>query len=247
MRRSPAPGHGDMTPIHIAAQLARDVAPLHFGPPISHTYNPLDYAWPSHRQYLDRYARGTREIVLVGMNPGPWGMVQTGVPFGDVAMVRDWLGIEAPIGKPPVEHPKRPILGFACPRGEVSGARLWGWARDRFGTADRFFTRFYVHNYCPLCFMEASGRNFTPDKLSAGAAAPLYACCDQALRALAASMRPHFLIGIGGFAEKRIRAAVPDFNGTIGRVLHPSPASPLANRGWAPAAEAALRGYGILL
>src|SRR5688572_32536315 len=95
------------------------------------------------------------------MNPGPFGMAQTGVPFGDVAMVRDWLGIVAAVAKPRDEHPKRPVLGFECQRSEVSGARLWGWARARFGTPQRFFERFFVANYCPLAFMESSGANRT--------------------------------------------------------------------------------------
>ena len=135
------------------------------------------YARAPHEQYLRRYgdARPSR-VLLMGMNPGPFGMAQTGVPFGDVRMVRDFLGIEAPVARPPREHPARPITGFACARSEVSGTRLWGWARDRFGTAERFFERFFVVNYCPLVFMEESGRNRTPDKLPP-ARAPAAARC----------------------------------------------------------------------
>ncbi|HKJ89152.1 MAG TPA: single-stranded DNA-binding protein, partial [Gammaproteobacteria bacterium] len=132
---------------------------------MTHVYNPLDYARNPHRRYLERYGRGRREVLLVGMNPGPYGMVQTGVPFGDVGMVRDWMGIEGEVGHPRREHPKRPVEGFGCTRGEASGRRLWGWARDRFGAAEAFFERFYVANYCPLAFFEESGANRTPDKL----------------------------------------------------------------------------------
>jgi single-strand selective monofunctional uracil DNA glycosylase len=236
-----------MDPISIALRLAASVDALHFAPPVTHVYNPLDYANAPHRVYAQRFGAAPREVMLIGMNPGPFGMAQTGAPFGDKTMVRDWMGIEAPVGKPPVEHPKRPILGFACPRGEVSGARLWGWARDRFGAPERFFARFYVHNYCPLCFMEASGRNFTPDKLPAAERDALFAACDAALRDLTAYFGPTHVIGVGGFAEQRIRAALPDFKGVIGRIPHPSPASPAANRGWAPAAEQALRELGVAL
>ncbi len=238
-----------MPPIDITQKLSHEVERLSFSPPITHIYNPLSYAWRSHAQYLKKYAHPNLEILLVGMNPGPWGMVQTGVPFGEVTLVRDWLGIEETVDKPACEHPKRPIQGFACPRSEVSGARLWGWARERYDTADVFFQRFFVYNYCPLSFMETSGRNFTPDKLPATEKKPLFELCDNALRDWVSWAQPRFIIGIGGFAEKRIQTALRDHphNGSIGRILHPSPASPAANRGWAAAAETDLKTCGITL
>jgi single-strand selective monofunctional uracil DNA glycosylase len=235
-------------PLHAISQdLANALKPLRFGTPVTHVYNPLEYAWASHARYLERYGQGHKEVLLVGMNPGPFGMAQTGVPFGDVAMVRDWLGIEESVQKPPNEHPKRRIDGFACPRSEISGTRLWGWARDRFRTPDCFFGRFFVANYCPLCFMEASGRNRTPDKLPKCEAEPVLAACDEALQNLVAELRPRYVLGVGAFAEGRIRRALGENRCTIGRVLHPSPASPAANRDWAGAAENALQEYGIVL
>jgi single-strand selective monofunctional uracil DNA glycosylase len=176
------------------------------------------------------------------MNPGPFGMAQTGVPFGDVSMVRDWLKLEEPIGRPKREHPKRPISGFACARSEVSGTRLWGWAKDRFATPARFFERFFVANYCPLVFMEESSRNFTPDKLPAAEKAALFEACDEALAKIVAVLRPRYVIGVGAFAMGRAREALPNFEGTIGVILHPSPK---ANRGWAKLAESELRAYGV--
>lgn len=234
-----------MTPVSIARRLSDSVDALAFSAPITHTYNPLAYARRSHEAYLTRFARPGVEVILVGMNPGPWGMAQTGVPFGEVSIVRDWLEIQTPVDRPEYEHPKRPIQGFSCKRSEVSGARLWGWARDRFSTPEAFFQRFFVHNYCPLCFMEESGRNFTPDKLPRAEQALLFAACDNALADLVAHLKPGLVIGVGGFAESRVRAALPGFAGRIGRILHPSPASPAANRGWAAAATAELRALGV--
>lgn len=158
----------------ISRRLAKSVDALSFAAPVTHVYDPLVYARKPHEAYLSRYGQGPREIVLVGMNPGPFGMAQTGVPFGEIAAVRDWMGIEEPVAKPPNEHPKRPILGFACTRSEVSGARLWGWAQERFGTAEDFFARFFITNYCPLVFMEESGRNFIPEKLPKDEREPLF-------------------------------------------------------------------------
>lgn len=234
-------------PVSAARALARAAGALRFSPPTAYVYNPLEYAWEPHRAYLERWGDGPREVLLLGMNPGPFGMAQTGVPFGEVSAVRDWLGVSARVGKPPREHPKRPIDGFACRRSEVSGARLWGWARDRFKTPERFFQTFFVLNYCPLVFMDEGGRNLTPDKLPAGERAPLEVACDTALRALAAYYKPRLVVGVGQFALARARAALSGAGCSFGTVLHPSPASPAANRGWAPQAERQLAALGVRL
>ncbi len=229
----------------VTDQLIAEVEELRFSAPVAHVYNPLAYAREPYGRYLELYGAAPKEVVLVGMNPGPFGMAQTGVPFGDVAMVRDWLGVSGPVNKPDQEHPKRPVQGYACPRSEVSGTRLWGWARDLFGTPGRFFDRFFVANYCPLCFMEQSGKNRTPDKLAPGERKRLFAACDRALRGTVDYLQPRIVLGIGKFAESRAAEALDGLDVTIGTVLHPSPASPAANRGWAPAATKTLESYGI--
>jgi len=232
----------------VSRRLGRRVGALSFAAPVTHVYNPLVYARDNHELYLDRFGAGPKEVLFLGMNPGPFGMAQTGVPFGEVAGVRDWLGIDGPVGAPVRPHPKRPVDGLACPRSEVSGRRLWGWARDRFGTPERFFARFFVHNYCPLLFLEESGRNRTPDKLPRAERAPLFTACDEALRATVDALRPARVVGIGAFAAGRARAVLDrEHDPEVGTVLHPSPASPRANRGWAEAAEAELAAQGITL
>ena len=225
--------------------LVRELARLRFGGPVTHVYNPLEYARRPHEDYVRRYARTPVAALYFGMNPGPWGMAQTGVPFGEVALVRDWLGIEGAVGKPSREHPKRPIEGFACRRSEVSGARLWGAVRAHYEKPERFFRRAFLANYCPLVFMEASGRNRTPDQLPAGERGPLLAACDAHLRRLVALLRPTHVIGIGRFAEARARAALADGDVRIGAILHPSPASPAANRDWAAQAKRELARLGV--
>jgi single-strand selective monofunctional uracil DNA glycosylase len=231
--------------VRISRALARRLDGMRFGAPVTHVYQPLVYARAPHEAYLRRYGEARGRVILLGMNPGPFGMAQTGVPFGDVAMVRDWLGVEGEVGHPAREHPERPVTGFACTRSEVSGTRLWGWARDRFGHADAFFARFFVVNYCPLAFMEASGRNRTPDKLAPRERAALYAACDEALRATVAALQPTHVIGVGAFAEARAANATAGLDVRLGCILHPSPASPAANRDWSGAIERQLTGYGI--
>ncbi len=219
--------------IAAAEALRSAVQPLRFSPPVTHVYNPLAYAWDPHVAYLRRFGAGPKRVVFLGMNPGPFGMVQTGVPFGEVAIVRDWLRLGGAVGKPPREHPRRPVTGFACPRSEVSGKRLWGLFARRFGTPDRFFASHLVLNYCPLAFIEHSGRNRTPDKLPAAEKAALLAVCDDHLRAALAALQPEWLVAIGQFAWQRAVAVAPNGRPKLGRILHPSPASPTANRNWA--------------
>lgn len=238
-----------------ASAVLRDtVDRLQFADPVAWVYNPLEYAWDLHAAYVRQWGNTRKRVLLLGMNPGPWGMVQTGVPFGEVAAVRDFLGLAGQVGHPVREHPKRPVQGLDCPRSEVSGRRLWGLFAEKFGTADAFFAEHFVVNYCPLVFMEESARNRTPDKLPVAETTPLFAACDQRLRRLVDLYEPQWVVGVGGFARKKLeglfgaKATGPRAShqpARIGTVLHPSPASPAANRGWAAAAGKQLVEQGI--
>ena len=231
--------------LRIERALSRELARLSFGAPVTHVYDPLTYAWKPHAAFVRRYALGPVRALFLGMNPGPFGMAQTGVPFGEVSAVRGFLGIEAPVARPAREHPKRRIEGFACARSEVSGARLWGAIAAHYEKPEQFFAGAFLLNYCPLVFMEPSGRNRTPDQLARAERAALFSRCDAALAKKVALFEPEWVIGIGKFAAARARAALPAGRARIGEILHPSPASPLANRGWAEQARAQLRALGV--
>ncbi len=234
-----------MSLVRISRELARQVDELTFAAPVTHVYNPLTYAREPHERYLTTWGAGPKRALLLGMNPGPFGMAQTGVPFGDVGLVRDFLGVTGKVGRPKLEHAKRPVEGFACARSEVSGKRLWGFAQQRFGSPRAFFEHFFVVNYCPLAFMEESGANRTPDKLPKSEQAPLFAACDGALRKIVEELSPQFVIGVGAFATARAKLALPGFAGTIATISHPSPASPKANRGWSELVEKELKEHGL--
>lgn len=233
--------------INVSRALCAQVDRLSFAAPVAYVYNPLGYAREPHERYLSTWGQGAKQVLFVGMNPGPFGMAQTGVPFGDVAMVRDFLDINGAVQRPRLEHPSRPIQGFACPRSEVSGTRLWGWVKQRFQTPKRFFARSFVHNYCPLVFMEASAKNRTPDKLAKEERRALYQICDQALLATVDTLKPRWVIGVGAFAEERAKQALADRDVQIATILHPSPASPKANKGWASVVDAQLAALGVEL
>ena len=231
--------------VKVARELSQSVGSLSFELPTAYIYNPLEYAWEIHSQYLELAGDGKKKVVFLGMNPGPYGMAQTGVPFGEIPAVCDWMGLRGEVGKPNPEHPKRPVEGLACTKSEVSGRRLWGLFSEKFPNATDFFKDHFVANYCPLVFMEESGRNRTPDKLPASEKKPLEEACDQHLREIVDILEPEWLIGIGGFAKKRAEETLAGIDVKIGKILHPSPASPAANRGWEEAASKQLLKQGI--
>ncbi|NQT59788.1 MAG: single-stranded DNA-binding protein [Bacteroidetes bacterium] len=230
-----------------AVKLRKDISKLQFREERKWIYNPLEYAWEPYKQYVKWYGNSRKKVLFLGMNPGPWGMAQTGIPFGEIGAVSDWLRIDAPINKPQKEHPKRPVAGYECNRSEVSGRRLWGLMVNKFTTPKIFFTENFVLNYCPLVFMEESGKNLTPDKLSKEEREPLDALCDAHLKTIIELLKPEFLVGVGKYAEKKFSLVVSRFTEDqkkklrIVSVLHPSPASPAANRGWEAAAEKQLK------
>jgi len=229
---------------------------MNFADPVAIVYNPLRYAWEMHEKYVRKWGSTPRRVLMLGMNPGPWGMAQTGVPFGEVSMVKDFMGLSGNVLRPQPEHPKRPVLGLETTRSEVSGKRLWGFFGEKFGGPKGFFAENFVVNYCPLVFMEESARNRTPDKLPKAETDPLFAACDDRLMALVDIYQPEWVVGVGGFARKKldslfgpkakvIRKSTAHHPANIGTVLHPSPASPAANRGWADAAQKQMLEQGI--
>ena len=233
--------------IQAADTLRENLRDLTFPEPVTHTYNPLEYAWERHCDYLTKYGTDQRRVLFLGMNPGPYGMAQTGVPFGEIEHVRDWIGISGPVKQPEEEHPKRPITGFDCQRSEVSGRRLWGLFKEHFGSAEAFFQGHFVANYCPLIWMKDTGANLTPDKLPAASLVPVDNYCQAHLRTLIEVLQPEFLVGVGAYAEGKLREAATtlDYSAHLSRILHPSPASPAANRDFAGTASRQLKENGI--
>ncbi|XP_064643950.1 uncharacterized protein LOC135497889 [Lineus longissimus] len=235
--------------LHIENQLNVVLDQIQFVEPVTHTYNPTRYAHEPHEDYVRKYCNSRKEILFIGMNPGPFGMAQNGVPFGEINLVKDWLKVEGRVEKPAKEHPQRPILGFDCTRSEVSGSRFWGMFRRICGTADEFFRHSFVHNYCPLALMSKTGKNITPPQLAKAHAGILTESCDQALCDVVKLLGVRVLIGIGKYAQERARLALrtyePDLQVDVQTLLHPSPINPSANKGWEPVAEKQLQDMGV--
>ncbi len=235
--------------VDISQRLVDELRNLAFAEPVTHVYNPLAYAWEIHKQYLERFGSKPVSNLLFGMNPGPWGMAQTGVPFGEVSFVRDWMKLEGEVQKPEREHPKRPVDGLNCPRSEVSGSRIWGWAQDNFETPEAFFSSFFIANYCPLSFMEENGRNRTPDKLTKEERDTLFPLCDRAIADTIEWLQPDLIIGVGNFAYQRALkvSKLISYSPRVEKILHPSPANPQANNNWAERMTDSILSFGIEL
>lgn len=219
--------------LSIEQELCARLSNVTFPPSIQYIYNPLEYAFETHAMYVRKYCAGVKKILFVGMNPGPWGMSQTGVPFGEISMVRDWLKISGPVGKPPREHPDRKVMGFECARSEISGLRLWGLFRDLCGTPDNFFRYAYMHNYCPFAFMDGKARNITPAEIKGEGQRILHEACDRALIDIIQLLKAEIVVGIGNYAEKRALTAV-QAGGLSVKVMvlrHPSPRA-VGNQNW---------------
>lgn len=242
--------HGSVQKVLSAArELSEAMNRLRFESPVAFTYNPLEYAWEGHAEYVRRFASSPKKTLYLGMNPGPFGMAQTGVPFGEVDAVTRWMGIRVKVGTPPQCHPKRPVQGFDCPRSEVSGRRLWGLFEEVYGTAENFFSESYVVNYCPLIWMNERGANITPTQLPAAQAGSVDVACQWHLQCLIDILRPSVLVGVGAYAAKQLEkaaAALPGLKLTVGMMLHPSPASPVANKYWPERPKQQLKELGVI-
>lgn len=223
--------------VDAAARLRDAVEGLSLESP-AYTYDPLAYAWAPHEAYLRRYGAKQGRFVFVGMNPGPWGMAQTGVPFADVAWAHGWMGIIGPVDAPARTHPKRPVLGYASTRSDPTGGKFYGWAKRRFGTADRFFADFAVLNLCPLMFLDAEGRNVTLAQLRKSDLDKLMSACDAWLREALDALAPRAILPMGAVVEERVRDLAP--SAPVHAVRHPSPANPANNAGWGDEVDALL-------
>lgn len=153
-------------------------------------------------------------------------------------MVKDWFRLpvkELEVGRPERENGKRKVTGWDTKRGEVSGRRLWGWARERYGEDPMGFFRWaWVYNYCPLVWMGSSGRNITPVGLKKVERERVEMCCDKALKEVGKVLEPRIVVGIGGYAYEKVKKCLGD-EVRVEKVLHPSPANPRASQtegGW---------------
>lgn len=63
----------------IESQMSLELKTINFPNNIVAIYNPLEYAEAIHCEYMSKYLDGIKKVLFIGMNPGPFGMCQTGV------------------------------------------------------------------------------------------------------------------------------------------------------------------------
>ena len=189
--------------------------------------NPLDYAWDNYECFIRLYVREGQKILFLGMNPGPYGMMQTGVPFGEVEAVRNYLSIDGKVGVPRENPPLKPVAGMDVRQHEVSGKKFWGMAAS-YGSAASFFSAAAVLSFCPLAFIDGR-RNVTPDELPADDRRTIDSICGRYLLSILDILCPEITVALGRYAEKRLRNAGAE---RIEYFPHPSPRSPSSMKFW---------------
>lgn len=200
---------------------------------VEFAYNPLDYAWISHKTYLKKYGDLGATKIIMGMNPGH-GMGNTGIPFGCPEKVKNYLKIRnLKINEPKKIHPKRIVTGLECKKPEISGKRIWGLIEEIYGSPEKAFKNIFVLNHFPLWMFNSSGQNVTPDKLSISSSKLIFEECNKYLMDVVTILKVERVICVGKYASRMAQKAIKNsdvHNLTIEEIPHPSPANPLANK-----------------
>ncbi|XP_063985859.1 single-strand selective monofunctional uracil DNA glycosylase-like isoform X2 [Diachasmimorpha longicaudata] len=205
--------------------LTKALQKILFGAPVEYVYSPIEYAFSVHSNYVHKFCKDAKKILFLGMNPGPWGMSQTGVPFGEVNTVVNWLELSGNVETPPREQPDRKVQGLLCKRSEVSGRRFWELFKRLSRTPDVFFRHSFLRNYCPVALMDAGGRNITPAELKGPEYSRVIQLCDTVLGDVLKILKVEIVVGVGRFAEKRARHVVKaqKLSTQVVWIPHPSP------------------------
>jgi single-strand selective monofunctional uracil DNA glycosylase len=134
--------------------------------------DPGRYGERWHHRFRRCYPVGPRPLLVFGLNPGPYGMAQTGVPFTDLKRLefhlprlwRELLAAREPVALPGLAPPSlRPFLTRTF---ESSSVRVYKFLERAFGSAEQAFRRVAFVNPCPLLFIDrATGENRTPADL----------------------------------------------------------------------------------
>lgn len=220
-----------MKPLKATKTLNERFQELTFNEKVETYYNPLTYALPVHEAYLNKFGNEPKQAFFLGMNPGPWGMAQTGIPFTDPYIARDWMDLpQKSVGTPKNEREDRPVKGWESERKEASGQRLHGYFRRLYGSLESFFEIGIVQNYCPLVMYANDGTNLTPEDLLKDDREKIFKACGPYIEQLLHFYEPEVLVGIGRFGQRRLANVADLSQEEVFYLPHPSPASPIATR-----------------
>jgi len=191
--------------------------------------DPTSYAFGNYTRFMQLAASGPRLALFVGMNPGPHGMAQTGIPFGDVDTARVLLGgadtIDPLPGLRAASGAAWDCKGLAYHRGEQSGMRLWSALSQLCGSPQAALERCCIVNYCPLYMVGPELENITPSDLPRrhDITRALEAACDEHLRQLVLGLEVKTVLSFGSYAHASARRALSGFPVDFYTTPHPSP------------------------
>ncbi len=139
-------------------------------------WNPGLYGETWHARFRRLYRPGQHPLVVFGLNPGPYGMAQTGIPFTDIRrlvsalpdLAAELRGRGERVEPPGLAPPGlRPYLSRSF---ESSAVRVYRFLKKGWGGAERGWTEVVVANPCTLLFIDpAEGKNRTPADLARAA------------------------------------------------------------------------------
>jgi len=128
-------------------------------------WNPALYALDIYQEYLTKFPPEPGAILALGLNPGPYGMAQTGIPFTDCRTASGALGMEMTIpGKAPDDLISRLKKANGKWRGtyERSSLGMYRFLILAWGDIKTAYRNWFVGNPCPLLFLDPERWNVTP-------------------------------------------------------------------------------------
>jgi Uracil DNA glycosylase superfamily. len=208
--------------------------------------NVFSYAIDPFLEYLEKAERGSVRTLYLGMNPGPYGMYRTGIPFCDFVTKREFLKITASVDETFIDVDAVRGEKPDEKRREVSGMRLWGLFESVYHSPERFFSSSLVLSYSPLIFFRSEGRraNIALSDVKSLDRKRIEKVSDEFLKRYIKELKCDTLVGIGDYAH---RALVRCSDGErLLKIAHPSPANPAANGDWAGRTYCYLKSEGVM-
>jgi single-strand selective monofunctional uracil DNA glycosylase len=214
--------------------------------------DPSRYGERWHAPFRRLYPPRARPLLVFGLNPGPYGMAQTGIPFTDLKRLAQGLPRLAAELARSGERLSLPGLApsslqpFLTRTFESSSVRVHRFLRLAHGSAERAFREVVFVNPCPLLFIDrALGENRTPADLPRALRAGVDEARVEVVSVAVARLRARGAIVLGRDAAAALSVPLRARLGERAVVEWEHPARAVPDI-WARGLLAALRRRGLL-